>query len=383
MLNILFVNDNLRLPAGITMFMKNIIDNCSSSEIKFSILTIKSERNNAIEYFKQKGISIYYMPGMTTTSSNSKLMRQIAKINIFSLYAMRKFFTKFFSCHSFDIIHSHFAQIDKMMFKEAKKYGIKCCISHSHSSQLSDSRLRALRNKIMCYGLHKSADYCAACSDMAGIALFGTPFSNSSKRLIIRNGIQTSVFLYDEQKRTKIRHHYNISDNTIVIGHVGRLNKVKNQSFLIDILSELKNDKSKYILLLVGSGECEMELKSKAERDGLLDKIIFAGAQNDISSYLCAFDIFVMPSIHEGLGIAAVEAQANGLECIVSSSVPPEVDLTGLIFMDIYASPALWAEQIRSMPKKHHIEYNQVVRNNGYDINTVCNDLCEFYSSVC
>lgn len=382
MLNILFVNDNLRLPAGITMFMKNIIDNCPSKDIKFSILTIESERNNATEYFKNKGVTIYYMPGMTTTSSDSKIMKLLAMVNFVSLFSMRRFFAKFFSCYSFDIIHSHFSQIDNLMFKEAKKRGVKCCISHSHSSQLSDSKLRALRNKIMCYGLHKRADYCAACSDNAGRALFGASFINSSRRMIIKNGINTTEFLFNLQKRSTIRQRYNIPDNSIVIGHVGRLNKVKNQTYLIDILSELQNEKLRYVLLLVGSGECEKELKLKAERDGLLDNIIFAGAQNDISSYLCAFDIFVMPSIHEGLGIAAVEAQANGLECIVSSSVPHEVDLTGLTFMDISASPALWADQIRRMPKRHHIEYNQAVKNIGYDINSVCKDLCKFYREV-
>lgn len=380
MTNVLFVNDNLRLPAGITMVIKNIIDNCDSSDICFSILTIQSERNNALEYFQRKGVRVYYMPGATSTSSTSRWRNKIANLNVLSLLSLKRFFKHFFNENNFDIVHSHFAQIDKMMFPIAKNHGVRCCISHSHSSKLADTWIKALRNRVMCRGLLKLADYCAACSDSAGVALFGSSFLNSPKRMIIKNGISLANFVFDEGKRNKLRNEYGIPDGTYVIGNVGRLNRVKNQSFLIEVLYELvKNNKKNYILMLVGNGECESELKQKAKTLGLDDYVIFAGAQNGISSYLSAFDIFVMPSLHEGLGLAAVEAQANGLECILSTSIPEEVNMTNLQYMDLKLSPSIWADSIDSMPKKHHKDYNVIIQKNGYEIKDVCKELSAFY----
>lgn len=381
MINVLFVNDNLRLPAGITMVMKNIIDNCDQPDIKFSILTYESTRNNAVEYFLRKGVEVYYMPGATATSSSSRFKNTFAKLNVFSLLSLRLFLKNFFSNYHFDVVHSHFSQIDKTLFRIARNNGTSCCISHSHSSQLSDSRIRAIRNKLMCSGLINHADYCAACSNSAGIALFGSGFLKSPKRLIIKNGIALSKFVYDEKARKAIRAKFGISDDTVLLGNVGRLNKVKNQGFLLDVLCELHKRKKKYALMLVGSGECESKLKNKAGELGLSSHVVFAGAQENVSSFLSAFDVFVMPSLHEGLGIAAVEAQANGLECVLSSGVPSDVNMTDVVFLSLNSTALDWADSIDRMKKLHHIEYNKRVRENGYDIVEVCKDLCAIYVS--
>ena len=369
MVKVLFVNDNLRLPAGITMVMKNIIDNSTSSDIRYSILTIQNERNNALDYFKNKGVDVYYMPDATH--------------NIFSFFHLKVFFDSFFNNHTFDIVHSHFAQLDKIIFPIAKKNGVKCCISHSHSSQLSESSFKAIRNKIMCLGLINCADYCAACSDAAGLALYGKKFSRSSKRMIIKNGIKIDNYVFDEISRENIRNQYRIQNDTFLIGCVGRLNKVKNQGFLLEVMAELLKDSNSFKLMLVGNGELELELKQKAEELDIYNSVLFVGAQSNVNKYLSAFDVFVMPSLHEGLGIAAIEAQANGLECVVSSNIPKEVDLTGVVFLDINEQPSVWANQIRTMTKKHHSNYNKMVQDKGYNIKDICTELCAFYIENC
>lgn len=382
MIRVLFVNDNLRLPAGITVVMNNIIDNFPNSEVEFSILTIQSNKNNALNIFSNKGVKIFYMPGATTTSTNNRLKRFLGRINIFTFFSLKTFFKRFFQEHTFDIVHSHFSQIDRIMFPIAKSNGVKCCISHSHSSQLSDSKFRALRNKLLCRDLLNIADYCVACSNSAGIALFGKDFLLSPKKKIIKNGISVSNFTYNENSRKEIRKRYNLDEKTLLIGTVGRLNKVKNQSFLIEVLAKLNNRNHTYKLMLVGCGELESFLKQKSSRLGLNDDVIFAGSQNDISPYLSAFDIFVMPSLHEGLGIAAIEAQVNGLECIVSSSVPQEVDLTGVRFLNLNEGATVWGETISTLLKQHHSEFPKIVIDAGYDIKTVCEDLYLFYKNI-
>ena len=255
MVKVLFVNDNLRMPAGITMVMKNIIDNSPTSDIKYTILTIQNERNNALDYFKSKGVDVYYMPAATH--------------NIFSFFHLKVFFDSFFSNHTFDIVHSHFAQLDNIIFPIAKKNGVKCCISHSHSSQLSESSFKVIRNKIMCLGLINRADFCAACSEAAGLALYGKKFARSSKRMIIKNGIKIDNYVFDEISREKIRNQYGIENDTFLIGCVGRLNKVKNQSFLLEVMAELLKGSDSFKLMLVGNGELESELRQKAKKLGI------------------------------------------------------------------------------------------------------------------
>lgn len=382
MVRILFVNDNLRLPAGITMVLKNIIENSKDPDIKYSILTVESERNNAVEYFKKRGVEIFYMPVITETSTNDPWKKLLSRVNVFSLFKIKSFFKQFFCEHTFDIVHSHFAQIDKCMFPIAKSNGVKICISHSHSSRLADTRFRSFRNKVLCYDLINIADYCAACSESAGIALFGKNFPNSSKKIIINNGIDTSRFKFSEESRRQMRKRYNIDDNSILIGSIGRLNIVKNQLFLLEVIKELRKTSRNYILMLVGGGELDRELRYRAKELGIEQFVIFAGSQMNIPDYLSAFDLFVMPSLHEGLGLAAVEAQANGLECVVSSSVPHEVDLTGVSFIRLDEGASKWADCIMSMSCLHHDSYLRCVEQAGYDINTVCIHLCSFYKSI-
>lgn len=365
MIKVLVVNHNLVLQSGITTVIKNLIENTDPDTIEYTIVTRPDLRNN-IEYFEGLGVKVVVMP----------------RFSLMKLFGFTRFFKRFFSENHFDIVHSHFSQIENIIFPLARKYGVKKCISHSHSAKLSESSWKAAISKIMCWGLAKRADYCVACSEQAGIALYGHSFPRLKNKLIIRNGIECTKYTFDEAARQALRMEYRISNNCAVIGHVGRFSIGKNQAFLVRILEELNKRGKEYLLFMVGTGETKEHIEKMVSELGLNEKVVFTGGKDNVSYYLNAFDVFVMPSMHEGLGIAAIEAQANGLECVLSTAIPQEADLTGVSFLNLDEPVENWADALESLPKVHHSEYNERVIDSGYDIHTVGREITNFYKSL-
>lgn len=366
MIKILFITDNLAPISGVSTVIKNLIDSSDRSILDYTIAVQNNQRND-FSFFERKGIKLIIIPDLS----------------LFSIKSFFAFFESFFEENKFDIIHSHFPQIDNMIFPIAKKKGGAKCISHSHSSKLSEKWWKALRNKLLCCNLSKRADVCAACSEQAGIALYGSSFSKLNNKLIIKNGIDCSKFAFNDSARTQLRLEYQIKSDCSVIGHVGRFSIGKNQLFLVRILEELVRRRGKnYKLFLVGVGEMMEDVKQEVDNRGLNEFVIFAGGKDNVNLYLNLFDIFVMPSIHEGLGISAIEAQANGLECVLSSFIPEEANLTDVSFLNLNDAITKWADVIEVLPKLHHEEYNEMVMASGYDIHTVGHELTLFYKKL-
>jgi len=238
------------------------------------------------------------------------------------------------------------ANIDYL--KAAKKYGIKKRIIHSHNSQNMDSQLRKFlhilnRKKIQNY----ATDFWACSADAARW------FYNENKlakTVIVKNAIELERVKFRPEKRNIIRNQYGIN-NRLVIGNVGRLHFQKNQMFALDILKYLLHKIPDCVLMLVGQGEDEGKLKQRAKDLNIQDNILFTGVQSDIGGYLSAFDIFLFPSVFEGLSIAGLEAQANGLPTLASYGVVPnELKLTeNFHFKKLEDGAESWAEEIEKL----------------------------------
>lgn len=365
MIRVLVINNNIVLQSGITVVIKNLIENTTPDTIKYTVVTGPDIRNNA-EIFENLGVDVITMP----------------KFSPFNIFNFCSFFKKLFSDKKFDIVHSHFSQIDKIVFPIARKNGVKKCISHSHSAKLSESAVKAFFYKIMHWRLAKCADYCAACSEQAGIALFGSSFPKLPNKLIVKNGIACSKYVFDGMVRGELRRKYGLQIDCKVIGHVGRFSIGKNQTFLVKLLSELEKRGDRYKLFLIGTGETLNVVKELAISLNLKDNVIFTGGRDDVPDLMNIFDLFIMPSLHEGLGISAIEAQANGLECILATSIPRDADLTGVKFLDLNDPISLWADAVESMSFKRHPDFNQKVVDAGYDIQTVGKNITEFYKKL-
>lgn len=244
-------------------------------------------------------------------------------------------------------------------------------VVHSHMAKTSNVNLIYLMlhylNRI--YVSAKSARL-FACSTAAGEWLFGEKAMARGKVTIIYNAISVENYLFNPQIRQKIRKQLNI-ENRFVIGNVGRLVNQKNHSFLIDIFNKVHEKNHNSMLMLIGEGELENVIKQKVKTLGLTESVLFMGVQKNVEQLLQAMDVFVFPSKYEGLGIAAIEAQASGLPTVASDKVPKEAQITNLFsYCPLDGSVNEWAEKILKYSNLYNRKSSyEEIKNAGYDIN--------------
>ena len=265
----------------------------------------------------------------------------------------------------YDVVHVH-GNSSSMAFEmlAAKFAGVDKRIAHSHNTTCSSPKL----DKMLRPFFYTLCNCRLACGEAAGKWLFG-----NRDFLVINNGIDTEAYRFRNESRVKEREKLGLSDE-FVIGHVGRLNEQKNQSYLLEIISKLKDKNSRIKLILIGDGALEQQLTEKATELGISNEVVFVGAVNNVNELINAVDVIVMPSLYEGLPLTLVEEQANGLTCIVSDVITKEADLSGnLQFVSLSRSPDEWAaliskENYDKSRAKMSADSIQLIRKNGYDI---------------
>ncbi|MHB1153403.1 MAG: glycosyltransferase family 1 protein [Eubacteriales bacterium] len=279
-------------------------------------------------------------------------------------------------------VHIHDVFLTFHIAPLARKYGIKNIITHAHAVKYSSDFLRGIRNYILCLPVNKLSDYKLACSEEAAIWLYGKTKLNSGKIMIINNAINCDKFRYTESKRLKIRNELNIGDE-FVIGHIGRFQKEKNQSFLIDIFSEIKTIKPDAKLILIGDGPLFNEIKMKVLRSSFSEDVIFTGIRSDVNDLLSAMDFFVFPSLFESLGLAAIEAQCSGLPCFLSKGVSLKTNIIDCTYMDLQDSAKNWAEKIINTKKSLPRVYNNfLIECSCFNIKNEVKKLEDLYLSM-
>ena len=202
--------------------------------------------------------------------------------------------------------------------------------------------------------------------------MFGKKCILKKRAFLIHNSLDTSSYSFNLTARNQIRKELNISDDELLIGHIGRFNHQKNHSFLIDIFKKYLQLNSKAKLILVGDGELRSSIKEKVMKYKISDKVIFTGIRKDIPQLLSAFDLFLFPSFYEGMPNTVIEAQTSGLPCIISNSITKEVEVTDLInFVSLNADSNIWANkiiEIQKNKKKNREQYSTIMKQKGYDI---------------
>ena len=194
--------------------------------------------------------------------------------------------------------------------------------------------------------------------------------------LVMRNGIDLDS--YKNQPRTKLRKHWGIDENCFVLGHVGRFNKVKNHTKIIEVFSALKKMQPSAKLLLVGDGEDMDKIKNQAAEMHLKEDVIFTGARNDVPAMMSMMDCFIFPSLFEGLGIVLLEAQAAGLRCVVSDTVPEETTVTEkVVRLSLQDSATHWAKAVLGVGNLSYAKAKESLAS--YDINNIIKTLKHYY----
>lgn len=216
------------------------------------------------------------------------------------------------------------------------------------------------------------------CGEESGKWLYGD--KNKSRFIMLNNAIDAAVYSFDASKREEMRRQLGLTGE-LVIGHVGRFNPQKNHAFLLDIFAALLKKEPNAVLLLVGGGADMPKIQAKVQELGIAERVRFLGVRSDVADLMQAMDVFVFPSLYEGLPVTMVEAQASGLPCIISDKVPPECILTeGLVnIMPLSASPEAWAEKILTMRAVPRTDLREEIAAHGFDITTEAVKLQEFY----
>jgi len=297
-------------------------------------------------------------------------------------FAYKSAWSTFFQNHpEYKIVHGHVRSTAAIYLKVAKKYGL-ITIAHSHSTS-SGTGFTALVKNILQYPIRYTADYLFACSKESGEWLYGKKVYKKENFYIVKNAIDSKKYIFNQSKREEIRKKFNIEDK-FVIGHVGRFHPAKNHEFLIDIFKEVHARNDKAVLMLVGDGDLRCTIKKKVGILELADSVIFTGTRNDIPELLQAMDIFVFPSLYEGLSVAVIEAQVSGLRTIISNMITHEIDITDLIIrMNLNNTAKEWADKILACePNLERKDMSLDIKNNGFDIESTTNWLTSFYLSI-
>lgn len=286
---------------------------------------------------------------------------------------------KFFKEHpEYKIIHGHIYSVASIYLKIAKRFGL-VTIAHSHNTS-EGKGLTAFAKRIIQLPLKNIADYLFACSDKAGEWLYGRICIKQKNYYLLKNAIDTEVYRHNPDIRHKMRKELNV-ENNFVLGHVGRFNTQKNHGFLLDIFAEVYKKDRNCRLLLVGDGNLRAELEEKMNKLGIRHAVIMTGVRADVNDLLQAMDCFVFPSLHEGLPVTVVEAQAAGLSCFISDRITKEVCITELVKqLPINQGTKCWVETLALASKEEtHKNVTEKIVNAGYDIKTTSKWLQEFY----
>lgn len=315
------VNDMHR--AGLETMLMNYYRNIDRTKIQFDFLTHRPNKSDYDDEILSLGGKVYYAP---------RLYPQ-------NYPAYFKYMKKFFAEHpEYQIVHSHIDSMSYLPLLAAKKAGVPVRIAHSHNTSI-DKDFKYILKQYFRKRITKAANYYCACGQEAGEFLFP-----EKSFTFIPNAIEVDKFLYNKEVRDQKRKDLGLT-NEFVVGHVGRLSYQKNHELLIRIFNELHKKDTNTILLLIGVGEKEDEIKKQVHELKLDGCVRFLGNRDDVNELYQAMDVFVMPSLFEGIPVVGVEAQFAGLPCVFSDKVPVEVKFTeDSEFVPIEKNPKEWAD---------------------------------------
>ena len=349
-------------PGGVELLVMNIYRCIDREKIQFDFALTNGVKSFFDDEVLSLGGRIFYF------DKSKSMMRNLSQI----------FETK----GPFKVMHSHLYFYSGAILRNAKKHNIPVRIAHAHNTsfgQVYTLKRRAYEWLMRKLILQNATDL-LGCSADACKFVFGDDCMNDPRCAVMCNGFDVDAFAYNKQKGDAIRKQYGIEDK-LVVGHVGRFEDQKNHTQLVEQFAAIKKRREDAVLLCVGRGSLMTEIREKCERLGISESVIFAGAQKDTPSYYSAMDVFLFPSLYEGLGSVLIEAQANGLRVVTSKTVvPDDIDVTGsATFVPLEASADVWADAVLAASVRITDSSANVKVKELYDIKSVTENLCRIY----
>lgn len=343
-MRILQIIDNINIDAGVASIVMNIYRNIDRSKYQFDFLVSHHGYNRGKTFESEielMGGKIFYFGAPLSKN----LLSATHKARVF------------FRDHSteYDVVHLHTPTIAEFTIRFAREYGIRSIITHSHSAMTSTNVAKAKINEFLIERMKKYTNNYWACSSAAADFLFGNMESKSV--VVIENAISPFPFSFNDNTRKSIRAKMMLENKTVFV-HVSNYTKIKNVHFIVPILKAIVNQNPLFHFMFVGDGPELASVKELVNQLMLTSNCSFVGATDEVGKYLQGADAFFMPSLTEGFGIAAVEAQAAGLPCFLSEGVPREVEVGHVTYIPL--SEQLWFEKMNSFRKITDIERKQM-----------------------
>lgn len=331
---------------GLETMIMNYYRNIDRNKVQFDFLVHRQEEADYDKEIVALGGKIYHMPMLNPFSKSY-------------FNALDSFFKE----HKYDIVHCHLDCMSAYPLKIAKKNGVRVRIAHSHNK----SQDKNLKYPIKLYSkrlIPKYATHLLSCGKEAGDWMFnGKPYT------ILNNAIDAQSYRFDKQIREEMREQLGFNQEDFVIGHVGRFNPQKNHNFIIDVFNFVHKKNTAAKLVLVGTGDGQKAIKEKVESLALSDSVLFLGNRTDVNKILQAMDVFLFPSLYEGLPLSIIEAQAAGLPCVISDNVPPECIVTDLIEVaSLDDALAKWEIVITSKKSVKRKDTYEQIKKSGFDV---------------
>ena len=275
-------------------------------------------------------------------------------------------------------VHLHDTFLPAFLLDCKRKIGAKKLIAHAHLTSYGEIKTKAIRNYILSLPKYMIIDEFWACSHEAGYALAGKAIFER-KGMILNNAIKLNKFVFTPEERIQYRKSLGI-DDSFVIGHVGHFSNQKNHKFLVEVFKKVLEKKPNSRLVLVGEGSNRAMVEKQCEEAGISSKVLFLGVRKDVNLLLNAFDVFLFPSLYEGLPVSLIEAQAVGLPCVYSDTITREVNILKLQnkVMSLDDSYSSWAEEVVSS-RKEYVDPQQELRKAGLDIEVEANKIVDCY----
>lgn len=358
--------------AGQEVFIMNVYRKIDKEKFQFCFLCTDHSKGDFDDEINEMGGKIFYLPQNTASSGVNRYLQQIEILT----YWLRS------NKANFDIMHLHtYHALDVFIHLEAaRRAKIENVVIHSHNTNAPHKGLHCMFMHINNLYKHRML----ACSEEAGKWLHGSTNMKKGRVRVVYNGIDVLDYKYNDDARNEYRRKLKIEGKK-VIGHIGRFNYQKNHDFIIEIMKSAIQINNDIILLLIGKGERFEEIKQKVKSEKLDEHIIFMGTRDDIPELLSTMDALLFPSLFEGLSVVLVEAQASGLQCLISDNIlPPEEDVVKNIFTkcNLRENSTVWARKLLNIMEKNPQRFvaNEIMEQSQFNISNTVNYLEEFYS---
>ncbi|QKM64050.1 hypothetical protein DCO17_01675 [Polynucleobacter tropicus] len=342
---------------GVQSMIMNYYRNIDRKKIQFDFLELESGQSFYADEIGLYGGHIFKLEG-----SGSHLKK-------FYLYC------KFLTVNRPSAIHCHLNWLNAIFLFSSLIFLIPIRISHSHNALLPARGVDLIIKKILRVVINTSSTHRFSCSTESAIWLYGAEVIYSNNYTLIRNAIDPVKFTYEDASRELKRAELGIV-NELVIGHIGHFNVQKNHTFILEIFKNLANLNPNVVLVLVGTGDLFLDVSEMAKEYGIERQVRFLGDRVDIPELFAAFDIFLFPSLHEGLPFVLLEAQAAGVPCVISDVITREVAIgDGVFFIGLNEPAKTWASEIVSIDLKRRKGNLSSIYSYGYDIRAAAKEL--------